>query len=149
MSLRVRPIERADVAAAVAAVVDGAVDPASEDPSDVVAYWSAVEATRAGGGEVLVAEQDDEVVGVCQLLILPHFIHRGGRCAELEGVFVRARHRGRGAGAALIAAAEERARAAGCYRIQLTSRNVRRDAHRFYVAHGYEATHQGFKKALR
>ena len=32
--------------------------------------------------------------------------------------------------------------------MQLTSRNVRVDAHRFYERQGYEATSQGFKKLL-
>jgi GNAT superfamily N-acetyltransferase len=48
----------------------------------------------------------------------------------------------------LLAAAEELARREGCYRVQLTSRNIRSDAHRFYEAHGFIATSQGFKKLL-
>lgn len=36
----------------------------------------------------------------------------------------------------------------GCYRIQLTSRKVRHDAHRFYLDNGYELTSEGFKKPL-
>ncbi len=148
MSLGVRPIRPPDVPAAVRAILDGAAVPDAEDPEDVASYWAAVESTRERGGEVLVAEDDGVVVGVCQLVVFRHFMHQGGWCAEIESVFVRADHRGRGAGAALIAAAESRARAAGCYRIQLTSRNERLDAHRFYVAHGYGATHQGFKKSL-
>ena len=36
----------------------------------------------------------------------------------------------------------------GCYRIQLTSRKVRHDAHRFYLDNGYELTSEGFKKSL-
>jgi GNAT superfamily N-acetyltransferase len=46
----------------------------------------------------------------------------------------------------MLLAAEELARDRGCYRIQLTSRTVREDAHRFYLAHGYGQTSQGFKK---
>ena len=41
---------------------------------------------------------------------------------------------------------EELARERDCYRIQLTSRNVREDAHRFYLANGYGQTSQGLKK---
>jgi GNAT superfamily N-acetyltransferase len=54
--------------------------------------------------------------------------------------------RSRGIGASMLRAAEELARVRGCYRIQLTSRNVREDAHRFYLANGYDQTSQGFKK---
>jgi GNAT superfamily N-acetyltransferase len=49
-------------------------------------------------------------------------------------------------GSQLLVAAEAIARERGCYRMQLTSRNVREDAHRFYVANGWDQTSQGFKK---
>jgi hypothetical protein len=48
-------------------------------------------------------------------------------------------------GATLLAAADEMARRADCCRVQLTSRKFRVDAHRFYLAHGYQATSEGFK----
>lgn len=148
MSVRIRGIDKGDVTVASLVIQGGSLTPGSEDERDVEAYWRAVEATRRGGGEVLVAELEGEVVGVCQVLILPHFQHTGGWCAELESVHVRADRRGRGIGARLLAAGEAIARARGCYRIQLTSRNVRLDAHRFYQAQGYEQTSQGFKKPL-
>ena len=59
---------------------------------------------------------------------------------------VRDDMRSRGVGAQLLHAAEDLARERGCYRVQLTSRNVRDDAHRFYRANGYEQMSQGFKK---
>lgn len=40
------------------------------------------------------------------------------------------------------------ARDRGCYRVHLTSRNERLDAHRFYRANGYSQNSQGFKKFL-
>jgi GNAT superfamily N-acetyltransferase len=61
---------------------------------------------------------------------------------------VRSDLRSHGIGAKLLAAAEELARREGCYRVQLTSRKVREDAHRFYEAQGFVATSQGFKKLL-
>jgi GNAT superfamily N-acetyltransferase len=85
---------------------------------------------------------------MCQIIVFRHFQHTGGRCAEVESVYVRADQRGRGVGAALLAHAEAFAADRGCYRVQLTSRNERLDAHRFYRAQGYELTSQGFKKLL-
>ncbi len=148
MPLTIRPIELGDVAVAATIVRDGSLTPEVERPDDVDAYWAAVQETRRRRGDVLVAEQDGEVVGVCQVMVFPHFQHAGSWCCELESVHVRGDVRSRGIGAALLAAAEELATAQGCYRMQLTSRNVREDAHRFYRANGYEQTSQGFKKPL-
>ncbi len=148
MTVLIRPIERGDVRAASLVIQGGANFPDDEHEDDVDAYWSAVTETRARRGEVLVAEVDGQVVGVLQVLVFQHFQHTGGWCAELESVHVRHDLRGNGIGAELLAAAEDVARRANCYRVQLTSRKFRVDAHRFYLAHGYEATSEGFKKSL-
>lgn len=142
----VRPIAYDDVASAVALLVGGSLMPENEDVSRVDDYWSAVEETRRQRGDVLVADVEGEVVGVCQVIIFQHFQHAGGWCCEIESVHVRDDMRSRGIGAQLLHAAEELARLQGCYRVQLTSRNVRDDAHRFYLANGYGQTSQGFKK---
>jgi GNAT superfamily N-acetyltransferase len=148
VSVSVRPIEPGDVRAASLVVKGGANFPDEEHEDNVEAYWSAVTETRARRGDVLVADLDGEVVGVLQVIVFQHFQYTGGWCAELESVHVRDDQRNRGVGAALLAAAEDVARRAGCYRVQLTSRKFRVDAHRFYLAHGYEATSEGFKKSL-
>jgi GNAT superfamily N-acetyltransferase len=144
----IRPIEWDDVAAASLVVQGGSLTPEGEDERQVQRYWDAVEETRRRRGDVLVALVDNQVVGVTQVMIFPHFQHTGGWCAELESVHVRHDLRGQGIGAQLLAAAEELARREGCYRVQLTSRNVRTDAHRFYEAQGFSAVSQGFKKLL-
>jgi GNAT superfamily N-acetyltransferase len=148
VTVLIRPIEWDDVTAASLVVQGGSLTPEGEDESDVQRYWDAVEETRRRRGDVLVAIVNDEVVGVTQVMVFPHFQHTGGWCAELESVHVRRDLRSQGVGAKLLAAAEELARREGCYRVQLTSRNIRSDAHRFYEAHGFIATSQGFKKLL-
>lgn len=148
MTFTIRPIAFNDVTAASLVVQGGSLDPGTEREDDVDAYWRAVEENRRRRGEVLVADSDGEVVGICQVMVFPHFQHTGGWCCELESVHVRDDWRSRGVGAALLVAAEAIARREGCYRMQLTSRNVRVDAHRFYVANGYVMTSQGFKKLL-
>jgi GNAT superfamily N-acetyltransferase len=142
----VRPIVYGDVAAAVELLRDGSLAPKFEVASRLGIYWSAVEETRRQRGDVVVAEVEGEVVGLCQVIIFQHFQHAGGWCCEIESVHVRSDMRSRGIGAQLLIAAEELAKERGCYRIQLTSRNVREDAHRFYLANGYGQTSQGFKK---
>ena len=148
MRVRVGPIERDEVAAAVHLLKAGTLSPDTEHLERLDAYWDAVLETRRRLGDVLVARVEGDVVGVCQVMVFVHFQHSGGWCCEVESVHVRAELRSRGVGAHLLAAAETLARERGCYRIQLTSRNVRVDAHRFYTRLGFEQNSQGFKKTL-
>jgi len=148
VELVLRGIERDEVAAAVALIVEGSLSPGVEDPRRLDDYWEAVVEVRERGGELLVALIDGEVVGMCQIIVFRHFQHSAGRCAELESVYVRGDLRGRGVGARLIEHAERFARERGCYRVQLTSRDERHDAHRFYESNGYRAVARGFKKSL-
>lgn len=56
---------------------------------------------------VLLAEDDDEHVGVLEVRIVgDHPIFQLGRHAEIHGLFVREEHRGEGVGKALVDAAE-------------------------------------------
>ncbi len=122
----------------------------TEDAGDVQTFRSALDdIANTPGNDVLVAELDDQVVGVCQLITFRHLQERGGRCAEIESVHVDESVRSSGIGAALVEAAVERAAAAGCYRVQLTSNKARTAAHRFYLRQGFEASHEGFKRYLR
>jgi GNAT superfamily N-acetyltransferase len=142
----VRPMTFDDVPAAIELLREGSLLPQFEDATRLDDYWSAVAETRRQRGDILVAEVESEVVGICQVIIFQHFQHAGGWCCEIESVHVRSDVRSRGIGARLLLAAETLAKQRGCYRIQLTSRNVREDAHRFYLANGYGQTSQGFKK---
>ena len=150
-SLVIRRADAGDLPRLVELLVLGSLragPPKAEDPSDVDRYRVALAEIEAAGGEVLVAEQGAEVVGVCQLLVFRHLQGRGGRCAELESVHVHPDHRGCGIGRTLVAAAVERARVLGCYRVQLTSDRRRSEAHRFYEHIGFEPTHVGYKMRL-
>jgi GNAT superfamily N-acetyltransferase len=146
VSALIRSIALGDVTAAVNVIIGGSTRPETERPDETAPYWAAVQETRSRRGEILVAELDDEVVGVVQVLIFQHLQHVGGWCGEIESVHVRADKRNRGIGGALLEAAEALAIERGCYRVQLTSNNVRQEAHRFYSEHGYVSSHQGFKK---
>jgi GNAT superfamily N-acetyltransferase len=63
-------------------------------------------------------------------------------------VRVAADMRGQGIGAALIADAEARARAAGCRLLQLTSNASRLRARKFYEELGFTPSHIGYKRDL-
>lgn len=100
-------------------------------------------ATRLAGVEaepssrVLVAEDGEgRVVGWLHVAARTQLTE--DRCAEILGLVVDASARGGGVGADLVRAAEEWARAAGCVRIRVRSRDTRERAHRFYERAGYE-----------
>jgi GNAT superfamily N-acetyltransferase len=59
-------------------------------------------------------------------------------CAELLGLVVDESRRGSGAGAALVAAAEQWARARGLAEMRVRSRDTRERAHAFYRRAGYQ-----------
>lgn len=95
-----------------------------------------------------VGELGGEVVAMLQLTLIPGLSRGGMRRALVEAVRVRSDLRRRGIGEALMAHAEQRARAAGCGLIQLTTDRKRLAAHRFYERIGYAPSHIGMKKAL-
>lgn len=146
--VNIRPACREDAAAIAKLLVGGSLTPDAEDASEPTRYADAIERIRAALGEVLVADLDDAVVGVCEVLVLEHLQHQGGRVAEVESMHVAATHRAQGIGGALLDAAVLWASSRECYRVQLTSNVVRDDAHRFYEQHGFSASHVGFKRSL-
>jgi ribosomal protein S18 acetylase RimI-like enzyme len=97
---------------------------------------------------LLVVEHNGAVVGTAVLVIVPNLGHNGAPYALIENVVVDEAVRGQGHGEALLRYMIDEARAAGCYKIVLTSRKSRKDAHRFYEQLGFEATSEGFRYTL-
>lgn len=93
---------------------------------------------------VLVMEQDGYVIGTYTLYVLPNLSHGGRHLAIVENVVVDASLRGSGHGRALMDDAVRRAKAAGCYKLSLTSHNNRAPAHAFYARIGFTNSHKGF-----
>ncbi len=98
--------------------------------------------------ELWLGEHDGEVIAMAQLTLIPGLSRGGMKRALVEAVRVRADLRGRRIGEALMACLTDRARAAGCGLMQLTSDRQRIDAHRFYERLGYVASHVGMKRKL-
>ncbi len=81
---------------------------------------------------LLVAEMSGRVVGSALV-----FLRRGSDLARLYSIAVADAARGRGLGAALLAASEKAAREAGARRMRLEVRNDNPSAIRLYQARGY------------
>ncbi|MBK9975114.1 MAG: GNAT family N-acetyltransferase [Planctomycetes bacterium] len=103
------------------------------DPADIARWYSGL-AGRADHA-LIVAQSDGAVLGLADLSERRHLV--GPPMAELESLVVLQSARGRGVGAALLAAAEGWARLRGLAGVNLGSRVTRLDAHRFYEREGY------------
>lgn len=148
--MRIRTAMREDVPAIVALLADDPLGAQRESLEDLEPYLRAFAVLDADPHQVLVvADRDGVVVGTAQLSLLHGLSRRGATRAQIEGVRVAASERGSGLGTTLIEWAVGEARARGCALVQLTSDKSRVDAHRFYERLGFEATHEGFKLALR
>ena len=151
-ALTIRRARRADVPAIIHLLADDPLGGEREQDVDPLpaAYYEAFAAIDADAcNELVVVEALGEVIGTLQLTVLRDLTHLGGRRAHIEAVRVDRRWRGRRVGEALLRWAIDRARAAGCHLVQLTSNGQRHDAHRFYERLGFTASHVGFKLDLR
>lgn len=99
--------------------------------------------------ELVVVEVNGEVIGTLQLTIIPYLTYQGGRRAQIEAVRVDQRYRSYGIGGRLFEWAITRAREEQCHLVQLTTDNIRSDAHRFYERLGFVASHAGMKLDLK
>ena len=149
MSLRFRDATRADVPSVMALLMDDDVARGRETAAmeDYLAGFDVI--TEEDHSRIVVGEDEEgRIVATFQLTFLRGLSHRAARRALIEAVRIAAPLRSRGLGAALLAEAEARARAAGCVSMQLTTHNSRARAHAFYERLGYESHHLGYKKTL-
>lgn len=149
MRLSFREATRADVAQVVALLADDMLGQGREG-ADLAPYLAAFDAMMAEpGNRIYVAEGEaGEIVATYQLTFISGLSLAAARRAQVESVRVAASLRGQGAGHAMFADIEARARAAGCRLIQLTMNASRSDSHRFYQSLGFEPSHVGFKRYL-
>lgn len=150
MNLSIRRARRDDVARILELIRSGAAPGTTSVDNDgrplADGYFDAFAEIDANANQLLVvAEEDGVVVGTLLFTRIRQLHHHGGATAEVESVHVAAERRGLGIGSALMAFAIDEARRRGCFRMQLTSNRVRRDAHRFYERLGFSQSHAGFK----
>ena len=95
----------------------------------------------------LVAVDEGDVIGFVDLEFRVRLNFRAPQ-AWIPDLIVAERSRSRGAGTALLAAAEERARERGCFALSLESATWRERAHAFYLREGMKHTSASFAKLL-
>jgi GNAT superfamily N-acetyltransferase len=97
--------------------------------------------------QVLVADRHGDLVGLLGLDVT-YYLPLGALTCRITALAVSDTEQRRGIGKMLLKEAEQRARAAGAARIELTSGMQRAEAHAFYRACGYEDSALRFLKRL-
>ena len=112
-------------------------------------YTDAFAAIERDPNQLLgVAKRTGKVIGCLQLSFIPGLTRRGMWRGQIEGVRIAGSERGTGIGQAMLLWAIEECRKRNCGLVQLTSDKRRTDAHGFYEALGFRATHEGYKLEL-
>ncbi|MGX7002466.1 GNAT family N-acetyltransferase [Caballeronia sp. KNU42] len=94
-----------------------------------------------------VACEDNIAIGCVSLHALPLF-HMHGSLGRITSLIVDEEHRGRGIGQMLIQATERWFHSVGCVKAEVTSGDVRIDAHRFYEKEGFTRDGQRLSKKI-
>lgn len=97
--------------------------------------------------QVLVADRHGCLVGLLALDVR-YYLPLGALTCRITALSVADAEQRRGVGRMLLREAEQRARAAGAARIELTSGIQREEAHAFYRACGYDDSALRFLKRL-
>jgi len=141
----------ADLPTIVALLAD---DPLGREREDAGAgrdgpYRDAYAAIEGDPHQLLaVAVRDGAIIGLLQLSFIPGLTRQGMWRGQIEGVRIASTERGSGIGRAMLEWAIAECRRRGCGLVQLTSDERRPEAHRFYEALGFRATHRGYKLPL-
>lgn len=134
--LRIRDAHALDLSKILLLYETSGIDaPGDNDPAAAPGLWQAL---RQAGGVVLIAERDGLALGTLTLFVLPLLAHGGRPGALVEDVAVHPQAQGLGVGRALMQAAMDRARQAGCYKLALSSNASRLGAHAFYDRLGFQ-----------
>lgn len=90
---------------------------------------------RTEGLKLLVIAEQEEVLGVASYRVMNMLYC--GRILYVDDLVVEARARSKGLGTRLLASLKQEGLTLGCNEIQLISRVIREQAHRFYYREGF------------
>ncbi|MEP1033742.1 GNAT family N-acetyltransferase [Ekhidna sp.] len=146
--MEIRKAKRADVASIVALLADDKLGSKREmyiDPLPQAYYDSFTQIDQDPNQYLIVAEEDEEIIGTAQLSFIPYLTYQGGIRSQIEAVRIKSDKRGTGLGETLFKWMIGKAKENGAHLLQLTTDKQRTDAVRFYEKLGFKATHEGMK----
>ncbi|MFD2699114.1 GNAT family N-acetyltransferase [Paenibacillus shunpengii] len=126
----------------------GATRERAEDPLPEAYVQAFTRMEQQTGNFIIVALEDNQVIGCLQLIIIPGIARLGMTRGQIEGVRIDRNYRGKGFGESFIRYAIHEAEAMGCDMVQLTTDKERKGALRFYERLGFVASHEGLKLLL-
>ena len=85
-----------------------------------------------------VASLSERIVGTFALLIMDYLVHRGSPSGIVEAVGVTPDLQGQGIGRQMMEVAIDQCKAAGCYKLTISTNLRRKTAHTFYESLGFE-----------
>lgn len=135
--LHIREATEADLPGVLALYAQPGMDNGNVlSPDEARALWQ--QFARYPSYRLFVAQDAaGDIVGTYALLVMHNLAHRGTPSAIAEDVVVSDAHQRQGIGRALMAHALQQARAAGCYKLALSSNARRTEAHAFYRSLGF------------
>lgn len=147
--MKIREATRQDVAAIVQLIANDKLGKTREAYANPLPQWylKAFDKILQDANQQLmvVANDEDEILGTFQLSFLQYLTYQGGVRAQIEAVRIREDQRGRGLGEKMFHWAINRAREKGAHLLQLTTDKQRPEALRFYEKLGFTASHEGLK----
>jgi len=150
-TLSIRPARIDDLPALIRLLADDEIG-ATRDPVETPlssAYKAAFEAiTRDARNLLIVAEQDDAVIGFLQMTYIQGLSWKGAERLLIEDLRVASAQRGQGIGGRLMAWCLDQARSRGCRVAELFAHQSRKEAHRFYKSFGFQDSHLGMRLVL-
>ncbi len=117
-------------------------------PSNEKKSAEKIEAYKTEGYKMLLAEQDQKVIGFIALHYY-HTPHLPGPTGRITAFCIDETSRGHGLGTKLLQAAEEYFNQQNCFKIEVTSNQNRTETHRYYLKLNYQETSRHFVKFLR
>ena len=114
------------------------------------AYLKAFERINQDPNQYLMlVENSSEIIGTCQLTLMPSLTLKGALRLNIEGVRVAEKYRGQKIGEWMMGQAIQYGKNHGASLIQLTTNKKRLRAAKFYERLGFTASHEGMKLELK